>query len=123
MRLAGAYVYFDWLEAMSLLPVLAGGALLLGGLPALRWSWLPIAFLVFMIPLPHRVETALSFPLRRLAALTATYALQTLGRPALSEGNIIIVKQLRMDVAEACSGLGMLLLFFAMACAVAVLCR
>src|SRR5262249_27786343 len=66
-RLAGTLFYIEWLEAVSLLPVLAGAALLLGGVPALRWSWPAIGFLVFMIPLPYRVETSLAQPLRTVA--------------------------------------------------------
>jgi exosortase len=123
LRLAGAYTYFDWIEAISLLPLLAGAALLLGGRPVLRWAWLSIAFLLFMVPLPYRVETALSQPLQRLATVASTYVLQTLGRPAISEGNVIIVNQARLGVVEACNGLGMLLLFFAMAAGVAILSR
>src|SRR5262249_34873844 len=47
LRLAGVYLYFDWLDAASLLPCLAGIAVLLGGWLALRWTWPAIAFLVF----------------------------------------------------------------------------
>jgi exosortase len=121
LRLVGTLVYFDWLEAVSLLPMLAGAALLLGGRPALRWSWLAIAFLVFMIPLPFRVETGLAQPLQGLATRVSTYVLQTLGRPAFAEGNLIVVNDVTVGVVEACSGLGMLLLFFALATAVAIL--
>ena len=42
-----------------------------------------------MLPLPHRVETALSHPLRRLATHASTYALQTLGFAAVADGNTI----------------------------------
>jgi exosortase len=123
MRLAGAYVYFDWLEAVSLLPILAGSVLLLAGPRALLWSWPAISFLGFMIPLPYRIETALSLPLQRIATVVSTYVLQTLGRPAFAEGNVIIVNDARIGVVEACNGLGMLILFFAMAAAVAILVR
>jgi exosortase len=122
-RLAGAYVYFDWLEAMSLLPILAGAALLLGGWWALRWSWPAIAFLAFMVPLPFSVETALSQPLQRVATQVSTYVLQLLGRPAFAEGNVIVVGEARIGVVEACNGLGMMLLFFALSAAVAILSR
>jgi exosortase len=123
LRLAGSYVFFDWLEAVSLLPLLAGAALLLGGRPAFRWSWPAIAFLVFMIPLPFRVERGLSHPLQRVATQASTYVLQLIGQPAFSEGNVIVVGDARVGVAEACNGLGMLLLFFALATAVAVVAR
>jgi exosortase len=123
LRLAGARYYLEWLEGMSLLFVLAGAALLLGGRPALRWSWLAIAFLFFMIPLPYRVETMLSQPLQGLATRVSTYALQTIGRPAFAEGNVIVVGDVRIGVVQACNGLGMLILFFALATAVAILIR
>jgi exosortase len=123
LRLAGAYCYFAWFEAASLLPLLAGAALLLGGWPALRWAWPAVGFLVFMVPLPYRVETGLAAPLQRVATVAAAYTLQTLGLPALAEGNTIRVNEARIGVVGACSGLGMLLLFFALATGLAVRVR
>ncbi|MFO0811537.1 MAG: exosortase/archaeosortase family protein [Gemmataceae bacterium] len=121
LRLVGVVVFFDWLVAASLLPLLAGAVLLVAGPAALRWSWRSIGFLVFMVPLPFRVETALSHPLQRMATIASTFVLQTLGRPAFSEGNVIVINDMRLGVEEACNGLGMLMLFFAMATAVAML--
>lgn len=123
MRLAGSYISFDWLEAISLLPVLAGATLLIAGWPALRHCSLAIGFLIFMIPLPHKIETGLSLPLQRTATLVSTYVLQTVGLPAIAEGNVILINDSRIGVVEACNGLGMLLLFFAMATAVAILVK
>jgi exosortase len=120
LRLAGAYFYFAWFEAVSLLPMLAGTALLLGGYPALRWAAPAVGFLVFMIPLPFRLETGLAQPLQQIATQASTYTLQTLGFPALAEGNVILVDKARIGVVEACSGLGMLLLFFALATALVI---
>jgi exosortase len=120
---ASAYFYFDALGALSLLPVSAGIALCYGGIPVLRWSWPSIAFLVFMLPLPFRVEVALSHPLQRVATYLSTYALQTLGFAAVSEGNIIILDNVRIGVVEACNGLGMLVTFFAMTTATVLIVR
>jgi exosortase len=121
LRLLSARVYFDWLDAFSLLPCLAGAAVFWGGCAALRWSWPAIAFLVFMIPLPSRFEVALGFPLQRIATLSSTYILQTVGIPALAEGNVILLSEVRLEVINACSGLSMLLTFFALSTAVALL--
>jgi exosortase len=121
LRLAGSYIYLDWLEAFSLLPCVAGVAVFLGGARMLAWSWPAIAFLVFMIPLPFRVETAMSGPLRAIATGASTYSLQTIGISAFSEGNVIVLDDARLGVAEACSGLSMLTIFFALSVAVAVL--
>jgi exosortase len=120
LKLAGAYAFFDWLEQISLLPLLAGAVLLLAGPAALRWSWPAIAFLAFMFPLPFRAETALSLPLQRIATHVTTYVLQTVGLPAFAEGNVIVLNETRIEVMEACNGLGMFILFFAMATAVAI---
>jgi exosortase len=121
LRFAGVYLYFEWLAAVSLLPCLAGLALLSGGRPALRWCWPAVAFLVFMIPLPHRLEVALAHPLQRLATVVSTYALELLGFVAYAEGNVIRLGEVRLGVVEACSGLSMLLNFFALATAVVLL--
>jgi exosortase len=123
LRLQGAVLDLDFADGISMIPALAGVVLLLGGWPALRWSWPAIAFLAFMVPLPFQVEAALGQPLRRFATVCTTYVLQTLGYPALSEGNVILIDELRLGVIEACSGLGMLVTFFALATAVAIVVR
>lgn len=123
LRAAGTYLYLDWADAASLVPCLAGVVVLLGGWPALRWAWPALTFLLFMIPLPYRVETSLSGPLRELATDWSTYVLQTIGLPAVAEGHVILLNNdQRIGVEEACSGLSMLLIFFALATAVAVVC-
>jgi exosortase len=76
-----------------------------------------------MLPLPFRIESALALPLRRIATEMSTYALQTLGCPANAEGNIIYIDDIRLGVEEACSGLGMLMTFFALATALAMIVR
>jgi exosortase len=123
LRVAAAYLYFDWLDAVSLIPCLIGVCVLLGGRPALRWAWPAIAFLLFMVPLPFRVETAFGLFLQGIATAASTYVLQTIGLPAFAEGNTIVLTHSRVGVVEACSGLSMLVVFFALATAVAVVVR
>lgn len=121
LRLAGTYFYFDWLGQVSLLPCLLGVMLVAGGWHLLRWSLPAIAFLVFMIPLPYRVEVSMAYPLQRIATLASTYAMQTLGLPAIAEGNVILLNEVEIGIIEACSGLRMLVIFFAISTAVALL--
>jgi exosortase len=121
LRFAGVYLYFDWLAAVALLPCLAAACLFAGGWRMLHWAWPAIGFLVFMIPLPHRFEIALSGPLQRLGTIISTFALQTLGMATYSEGNVIVLGEVRIGVVEACSGLNMLMTFFALSTAVALL--
>jgi exosortase len=120
LHLLGGRLAVEPLDAFSLLPTLVGLCLLLGGWTALRWAWPAIAFLGFMLPLPYQVELFLAHPLRRVATSATTYLLQLLGFPALAEGNVILLDDLRLGVIDACSGLGMLVTFFALATAFAV---
>jgi exosortase len=111
------------LDAFSLVPTLFGLVLFVGGKTVLRWSWPALAFLGFMVPLPYFLEVALAHPLRGLATAMSTYTLQTFGYPAIAEGNIILIDQVQLGVAEACSGLGMLMTFFALATALALVSK
>jgi exosortase len=118
LRLYGTYAYFVSLDAISFLPVVAGLVLLVGGMSAWRWAWPAVLFLGFMIPLPYFAAVAMSGPLQRLATVTSTYVMQTMGLPALAEGNVIMLNEHRIGIVEACSGLRMLVVFFALSTAV-----
>jgi exosortase len=122
-RIISGIFCFDWIDAVALLPCLLGITLLLGGKPALQCAWPAIAFLYFMIPMPYRVETALSAPLQKLATLGSVYLLQTLGQPAIAEGNTIMMNEIKLGVVEACSGLRMLVTFFTFSTGVAIIIR
>jgi exosortase len=98
-------------------------AVALGGWKALRWSWQPILFLGFMAPLPYRLQNTLGGSLQAIATRIGTYALQVFGVPAISEGNVILVNDVKIGIVEACSGLGMLVTFFALAAALVFLLR
>lgn len=73
--------------------------------------WYPLLFLFLMIPLPHRVHSALMLPLQGWGAQIAATVLETMGIPAVRTGNIIQVAGHQIAVAEACSGLRMVLAF------------
>lgn len=114
MRFAAAYYSYPLADAFSLLPCIAGVALLLGGWSTFRWSWPAIAFLVFMIPLPGVISERMSGPLQRTATICGTYLLQTVGIPAVAIGNVIHLSEPPpIEVVEACSGLRMLICFLA----------
>lgn len=114
IRLGAAYYNYPLADPFSLIPCLAGIALLLGGWPALRWSWPAIAFLIFMIPLPGFLAERLGGPLQRIATISGTYILQTIGVPAAALGNVIHLSEPPpIMVVEACSGLRMLICFMA----------
>lgn len=119
------YVFFErnelWLETVSLLPMIASIVLLIGGWRLFYWSWPSLLFLMFMFPLPTRINGVLSAQLQSLATIASCWTLQLLGRPAINEGNVIYVGPDTLEVARACNGLSMLLTFVALIVAVALL--
>jgi len=124
VRFAGTYLYHEWLATVALLPCLLGLLVVIGGKPLLRWAWPAVAFLLFMVPLPYRVEVALAVPLQRVATVATNYTLQTLGYVSFAEGVLIRMGPTPADslnIAEACSGLSMLLVFFAIVMAVIII--
>ena len=120
VQLLGSLIFLEWLETASLLFYVAALVALWGGASILRWAWAPVAYLVFMIPLPYKVETSMGWPLQYTATVTSTFLLQTMGLAASAEGNTIVLPHGRIGVVEACNGLGILFTFFATASAVAM---
>jgi exosortase len=121
LQLLGMYVFNYWLQGMALIAYAAGIAVLFGGARGLWWALPGIGFLLFMIPLPYRLESALGQSLQRISTDVSVFALQLLGLPVNSSGNVISLGSRLLNVAEACSGLSMLMTFFALVAATAVL--
>ena len=120
MRFASAYLQYQLIDPVSLVPCLAGLTLLTLGWAGLRWAWPAILYLVFMVPLPGFLASLMSQPLQMIGATTSTYFLQTLGIPAVARGTVIGLSHSDLGVEEACSGLRMLMLFLAVCTAAAL---
>ena len=113
LRLVSGTLLFHPLDAVSLLLVFAAVSLVVGGKPLLRRTGPAIGFLVFMIPLPYELERNVGQPLKVAATVSSTYLLQTIGQPAVRDGNLILIDEVRLGVVDACSGLKMLVTFAA----------
>jgi exosortase len=105
----------------SLIAVLAGVVLFHLGRKVFRVVAFPLLFLLFMVPLPATLFSAVAFPLQNLAARNAAWTLDTLGVPVLLDGNIIHLTKQTLGVAEACSGIRSLISLFSVAVAWAAL--
>ena len=106
-----------FLTRSSLIVILAGLILFHLGVGVFRAVAFPLAFLLFMVPLPATVFYAVAFPLQRLAAQNATDALDLLGVAVLLDGNVIHLSQISLGVTEACSGIRSLISLLALAVA------
>jgi exosortase len=94
-----------FLTRISILGTVTGIVLFLFGWQRLRVLAFPIAFLLLMIPLPAIIFNQIAFPLQLLASRAGEFALRTADIPVLREGNVLILANTKLEVAEACSGI------------------
>lgn len=94
-----------FLTRVSIVGVTTGVVLFVLGREHLRILALPIGFLLLMIPIPAIVFNQIAFPLQLLASKVGETALTAFSIPVLREGNVIILANTTLEVAEACSGL------------------
>ena len=92
-------------EFASHLFVVAGGLLLLKGVPALRAAWFPVLYLVFLVPLPGSLVDAVTGPLKQWISDIVESILYAVGYPIARSGVILQIGQYQLLVADACSGL------------------
>ena len=123
VRYVGARYYLGGVDGWSIMVWVAGVVLLFGGHRVLLWSAPSIAFLVFMIPLPYRVERMFSLPLQTAATSISCWTLQFLGQPAIAEGNTIILGEHHLEIEQACCGLRIFMGILALAFAYIVIVR
>lgn len=92
---------------------------------AVRWAAPALAMLLLALPLPAKVETEVSWQLRKVATVSALAVFRTLGLPTLRDADspmVLDVDGVKLDVQAPCSGLSMLLAFVALTAAIAFLC-
>jgi exosortase len=123
LRAAAGSLLFHQLDAAAFLLSLAAMVLAFGGLPLLNRTWPAIAFLPFMVPLPYELERNVGEPLKTAATVSSTFLLQTLGLPAIRDGNLILIDEVRLGVVDACSGLKMMVTFAAFSVGAVLLMR
>ncbi len=100
--------------AISMVMVLFGLALYLLGAEFIRRTWFAFFILLFMIPIPGVIYYSLTFPMQLLASKVSVEMMQGLGMSVLRQGNIIVLPDRPLEVAEACSGMRSLISLMAM---------
>jgi exosortase len=119
---------YAYLRPLSMVAALGAIVLFLGGWSLVNYTWLPIVFLIFAIPLPRRYYVGLTMPMRHLSAVVATALLNLVGGMEASVSGVVIdivYKGQRLEpalnVAEACSGMRLMMAFLALGVAMAYL--
>jgi exosortase len=105
---------------LAFLAGLAGLVAALAGRDALRRFGFSLCFLLFMVPLPIALYSAIASPLQLLVSRAAGVLLGLIGIPVLCQGNMMTLPgDVHLFVAEACSGMRQLTGFLALTTAVA----
>ncbi len=119
---------YGYFRPLDMIATLGTVVLFLGGWRLIKYTWLPITFLVFAVPLPTRYYVSLTMPLQKLAAEVTTVLLNLVSRLEATVSGVVIdviYKGQRLDpplnVAEACSGMRLLMAFLALGVAMAYL--
>ena len=113
--LAGTLGAENFVANSSLLVLLAGLTISIFGMCMLRHLLFPIAWLIFMIPLPAIIFYSITFPLQLLASRMASGLLDVLRITNLREGNVMYFSHYTIGVVEACSGIRSLITLLAFA--------
>ncbi len=129
------YVFFivgvptHMFQGFALVLAFFGFMLLVFGPHVLRVAIMPIAFLMFAVTISERVMIAITFQLQLIASQGGYLLLTIFGYPfgieSVVEGNVISVMDSagnvnKLNVAEACSGMRMVVAFIALGAAVAL---
>ncbi len=119
---------FSYLSPLSMIATLGAVILFLGGWKLVKYTWLSVAFLVFAVPLPDRYYRGITIPMRIWAASAASDMLNIVkDLHATASGVVIDIfykgehMEPPLDVAEACSGMRLLMAFVALGVAMAYL--
>lgn len=128
---AGVLVYYFYLIAGKV-HMLAGGGMLLtlfgiillfSGPSLMRLLFIPIAYLGFGMTVSESVMNDITFPLQRIAAIGSHWMLSVLYTTEINGNTLNIVlesgREIPLNIAEACSGMRMVIAFVALGAAVA----
>ena len=123
------FVYrFGYFMSLMIIPTIGSIVLCLGGWKLIKYTWLPIGYIFFALPLPAQFYNDLTIPLRTHdAEITAALLNMVKGMEAHASGVIIdiVYNGVRLEpglnVAEACSGMRLLMAFLALGVAMAYL--
>lgn len=93
------------LSQVGFVVALVGVVLAVGGGSLLRVTFVPIAYLLFAIPLPYFIDAVLTLKLQLISSELGVFFINLFQIPVILDGNIIDMGTYKLQVVEACSGL------------------
>jgi exosortase C (VPDSG-CTERM-specific) len=102
---APAVNYYFVLLSLSFLCCLAAGGFLFLGRDWMQAAAFPLAYLIFMVPMPDAMADALESASKYASAEVANLLFHLSGTPFLRAGNIFELPNITIEVAQECSGI------------------
>jgi exosortase len=115
LLILGVYGVELFTTRMSFIFLMGGLIWTFFGSKMLRELRFPLLVLILAIPIPAIIFNHITFPLQLLASRIASDILPMFNVPVLQEGNVIQLPMMKLEVAEACSGIRSLMSLFALA--------
>lgn len=97
------------LQALSLVIAVAGVAVCLRGVEWARAAAYPLAFLLFLVPIPRSAIDAVTLDVQRLLTSHAGMLLESTGVPVRIDDIEIHLPMVTLQIVEGCNGLSFLL--------------
>lgn len=104
-----------FLSRISFIVLCAGLVLGFGGWQLLKDVRFALLVLLLAVPIPTIVFNQIALPMESFASRLATVLLHAFSVPALRTGTVIELPSIRLEVAEACSGIRSLVSLFTLA--------
>lgn len=128
LLICGAIVYlvallvrFHTLTYLSMMMIIVGVLLFLGGWRLIKILFLPVIFLLFMFPIPSAYYVLITNPLKLIITKISMNLIYYLGIPVYREGNLLYLATTSLEVSEACSGIRSLYSYLMLGCLFAYL--
>lgn len=93
------------LETVSFLCILAAGGFFFFGRVWMQAAAFPLAYLIFMVPMPDSMREALELASKTASAEVANFLFHLTGIPFLRAGPVFQLPNITIEVAQECSGI------------------
>jgi exosortase len=111
----GVYGASVFVTRVSLVIVFTGLTQCFGGWQLVKTLRFALLVLFLAIPLPAIIFNQIALPLQFFTSKLASHLLPYFGVPVLRQGNVIELASMKLEVAEACSGIRSLVTLFTLA--------